>query len=108
MLRSVGQLCIRSFRGVDMAARVGGEEFAVLLPGASAQQAGAVMERFLHTLGDMDMDVGTQNVHITATAGVAQQQPGEDLDTLMARADTALYAGKQAGRNRVVLASAPD
>ena len=108
VLRSVGQLCIRSFRGVDMAARVGGEEFAVLLPGASAQQAGAVMERFLHTLGDMDMDVGTQNVHITATAGVAQQQPGEDLDTLMARADTALYAGKEAGRNRVVLAPAPD
>ena len=108
VLRSVGQLCIRSFRGVDMAARVGGEEFAVLLPGASAQQAGAVMERFLHTLGDMDMDVGTQNVRITATAGVAQQQPGEDLDTLMARADTALYAGKEAGRNRVVLAPAPD
>ena len=107
VLRGVGQLCIGSFRGVDMAARVGGEEFAVLLPGASAQQAGAVMERFLHTLGDMDMDVGTQNVHITATAGVAQQQPGEDLDTLMARADTAVSAGIQAGRNRVVLARAP-
>ena len=106
VLRSVGQLCIRSFRGVDMSARVGGEEFAVLLPGASVQQAGAVMERFLHTLGDMDMDVGTQNVRITATAGVAQQQPGEDLDALLARADTALYAGKEAGRNRVVLAPA--
>lgn len=80
----------------------------MLLPGASVQQAGAVMERFLHTLGDMDMDVGTQNVRITATAGVAQQQPGEDLDALLARADTALYAGKEAGRNRVVLAPAPD
>jgi len=107
VLRSVGQLCIRSFRGVDMAARVGGEEFAVLLPGASAQQAGAVMERFLHTLGGLDMDIGPHNVRVTATAGVAQQQPGEDLDALMARADTALYAGKQAGRNRVVLAPAP-
>ena len=95
-------------RGVDMAARVGGEEFAVLLPGASAQQAGAVMERFLHTLGGLDMDIGPHNVRVTATAGVAQQQPGEDLDALMARADTALYAGKQAGRNRVVLAPAPD
>jgi diguanylate cyclase (GGDEF)-like protein len=107
VLRGVGQLCIGSFRGVDMAARVGGEEFAVLLPGASAQQAGAVMERFLHTLGGLDMDIGPHNVRVTATAGVAQQQPGEDLDALMARADTALYAGKQAGRNRVVLAPAP-
>lgn len=106
VLRGVGQLCIGSFRGVDMAARVGGEEFAVLLPGASAQQAGAVMERFLHTLGGLDMDIGPHNVRVTATAGVAQQQPGEDLDALMARADTALYAGKQAGRNRVVLAPA--
>ena len=47
-------------------------------------------------------------MRITATAGVVQQQPDEDLDALMARADTALYAGKQAGRNRVVLAPAPD
>ena len=104
VLRYVGQLCTRSFRGVDMAARVGGEEFAVLLPGATVQQAGAVMERFLHTLCALDMDIGTQNVRVTATAGVAQQQAGELLDALMARADTALYAGKQAGRNRVVLA----
>lgn len=108
VLRGVGQLCARSFRGVDLVARVGGEEFAVLLPGASVQQAGAVMEHFLHTLSGLDMDIGTQNVRITATAGVAEQQPGEDLDALMARADTALYAGKQAGRNRVVLASAQD
>ena len=106
VLRSVGQLCARSFRGVDMVARVGGEEFAVLLPTASVQQAGAVMERFIHTLADMDVEVGSQSVRITTTAGVAQYQDGESLDGLMARADAALYVGKQAGRNRVVLAPA--
>lgn len=107
VLRSVGQLCARSFRGMDMAARVGGEEFAVLLPAASVQQAGEVMQRFLHTLAVMDIDIGTQSVRVTATAGVAQQQGSDSMDTLMARADGALYAGKQAGRNRVVLAPAP-
>lgn len=108
VLRGVGELCIRSFRGVDVAARVGGEEFAVLLPGADAQQAGAVMQRFTALLAAAPATIGDQSVLVTSTVGVAQRQPGEDLDALMARADTALYAGKQAGRNRVVLASAPD
>lgn len=107
VLRSVGQLCMRSFRGMDMAARVGGEEFAVLLPAASVQEAGLVMERWIDTLGGMDIDIGTQSVRVTATVGVAQQQGGDSMDALMARADGALYAGKQTGRNRVVLAAAP-
>ena len=107
VLRGVGELCIRSFRGVDVAARVGGEEFAVLLPGADAQQAGAVMQRFTALLAAAPATIGDQSVLVTSTVGVAQRQPGEDLDALMARADTALYAGKQAGRNRVVLAPAP-
>jgi len=91
---------------VDMVARVGGEEFAVLLPGASVRQAGVVMERFINTLAGMDIEIGTQSLRISTTAGVAQLQDSESLDALMARADVALYAGKQAGRNRVVLVPA--
>ena len=106
VLRSVGQLCRHSFRGADMAARVGGEEFLVLLPGSQAEQAVAVMERFVRALADMDMDIGAQTLRVTATAGVVQQA-GESLDALMASVDAALYAGKQAGRSRVVLALAP-
>ncbi len=104
VLNAVGEMCLRSFRGVDMAARVGGEEFAVMLPDANVQQAGAVMQRFIDQLATTPTTVGNQAVRVTATAGVAQQQPGEDLNVLMARADAALYIGKQAGRNRVVLA----
>ena len=103
VLRSVGQLCARSFRGQDMAARVGGEEFLVLLPGALAEQAAVVMQRFASTLADTDIDIGTQTIRVTATVGVVQQA-GESLDALMARVDSLMYAGKQAGRNRVVLA----
>lgn len=106
VLRGVGEVCARSFRGADLAARVGGEEFAVLLPDAGLQQAGVVMQRFADLLAATPAMVGDQAVVVTATAGVAQQQPGEDLNALMARADAAMYAGKQAGRNRVVLASA--
>ena len=107
VLRAVGEVCLRSFRGADLAARVGGEEFAVLLPDANLQQAGAVMQRFANLLATTPAMIGSQAVRVTATVGVAQQQPGEDLNGLMARADTALYAGKQAGRNRVVLALPP-
>ena len=103
VLRSVGQLCARSFKGQDMAARVGGEEFLVLLPGAQASQAAVVMQRFASTLADTDIDIGTQTIRVTATVGVVQQT-GESLDALMARVDSLMYAGKQGGRNRVVLA----
>lgn len=106
VLRSVGHLCSHSFRGSDMAARVGGEEFVVLLPGSTAEQAAAVMARFVDALADMDIDIGTQTLRVTATAGVVQQT-GESLDALMASVDAVMYAGKKAGRNRVVLAAMP-
>ena len=106
VLRSIGQLCIHSFRGSDMAARVGGEEFLVLLSGCRLEQAAAVMERFVSTLSETDIDLGTRMLRVTATAGVVQQQASASLDALLASADAALYAGKQAGRNRVVLAPA--
>jgi diguanylate cyclase (GGDEF)-like protein len=104
VLRALGAMCLRSFRGADMAARVGGEEFAVMLPDAKLESAASVMQRFIDQLAATPTMIGDQAVAVTATVGVAQQQAGEDLIALMARADAALYAGKQAGRNRVVLA----
>lgn len=104
VLRSVGQLCAHSFRGEDMAARIGGEEFLVLLPGSTAEQAQAVMGRFVSALAGLEIDIGTQTLRVTATAGVVQQA-GESLDALMAHVDAVMYAGKQAGRNRVVVAT---
>lgn len=109
VLQGVAQLGRCRFRSMDLLARLGGEEFAALLPGATAAQAVASAERFGQALAALAIDAGqgTAPVHATATAGVAQWHTGESLDALMARADRALYAGKQAGRNRVVLASGP-
>lgn len=108
VLQCVGQLSAKNFRGADVAARMGGEEFAVLLSGAGVEQAMGVMQRFASTLAGTDVDIGGQTVRMTATIGLAQHQDGEDLSAVMARADAALYAGKQAGRNRVVPAKADE
>lgn len=80
--------------------RFGGEEFLLLLPGADAQAAAAVVER----LRAMQPDTGVPDY--TFSAGVARAQPGEPLQHLLSRADAALYAAKAAGRNGTVVAPA--
>jgi diguanylate cyclase (GGDEF)-like protein len=95
------QACLRPH---DRLARIGGEEFAVLLHGATADAAGAVAER-LRAAVDAD-----PACRATVSVGVAARAPGEPLDRVLHRADAALYAAKTAGRNRVDVApaDAPD
>lgn len=87
--------CLRS---VDLLARLGGEEFAVLLPGCIAPDAVGVMDRLRTTTRELR----------TVSAGVAQWDMQEPLESLMLRADVALYKAKKMGRDRVELAEAPD
>lgn len=84
----------RCLRGNDHLARVGGEEFAVLLVGADRATARAVLQR---------LACATPNEQ-TCSIGVAQWDGREDAAALMARADDALYAAKAAGRDRIVIA----
>lgn len=81
-------------RASDLLARVGGEEFLVILPDADAERAGQVVERLRQ-----DVPRGE-----TVSGGLVVHQAGESPDQLIARADRALYAAKHQGRNRVVLA----
>lgn len=107
VLRRVAQLCHKQFRVVDIAGRLGGEEFVVLMPGTALQEAGEVALRFLRVLEGTDIVFEGQTLRVQATAGVAQLLSHEDeLEALLQRADQALYAGKQTGRNRVMLAQA--
>lgn len=90
------------FREVDVAARVGGEEFAVLLPGTSLAGAQAAALRLCEHIRALEVVHAGRRLRVTASLGVATMEAGvQGLEGLMRRADEALYAAKSAGRNRV-------
>lgn len=96
--------CVQSvMRGSDTAFRVGGEEFLVLLPGASASHAAAVAERFRAALAQTEIALEQATLHLTASFGVVEWKPGrESWDELVRRADQALYQAKHGGRDQVI------
>ena len=107
VLVGFAQLLTRELREWDMVGRLGGEEFAVLLPSSNAEQALAAAERMRESLRENHISVRGQPLAYTASFGVAEFQPHElTLDSLLARADAALYDAKRSGRDRVRLAPA--
>lgn len=103
VLRRVAQVAVRSCRREDVAGRWGGEEFLLVLPATSEAEAAVVAERLRRQLAGL-VSRGS-SLSVTASFGAAERLPGESLDGLLGRADLALYAAKNAGRDRVVLFS---
>lgn len=102
VLRSLAETGRKVLRGVDLMGRMGGEEFAVLLPETGIEEALAVAERLRANVEQSvvrDQDGG--EVHCTVSLGVAQAHEDESLHDLLRRADAALYEAKNSGRNRV-------
>jgi len=93
-------------RNGDPLARLGGEEFVLLLPDAPAAVGFRVAERLRLAVQALVVRHATRSVRVTASFGVAEQAAGEDWPAAMVRADAALYRAKNEGRNRVVLAEA--
>ena len=95
-------------RKLDMAARWGGEEFCILLPETSIANARTVAERLLedlHTINRSIPELG--DLVVSASIGVAVYRRGNDnVDQLVSRADEAMYAAKNSGKNKVCLAEA--
>ena len=86
----------------DLLCRYGGEEFVILLPGQTAQQARVVAETIRTRFAETALVTDKGTVRPTASAGLSSAEPGEyDLERLIAQADDALYRAKAAGRNRV-------
>ena len=86
--------------------RLGGEEFAILLEGAHLEAAAAHAELLRARLAELSFDASAGKLSMTCSFGVAQARPGESIDQLLKRADTALYEAKESGRDRVVAAPA--
>jgi diguanylate cyclase (GGDEF)-like protein/putative nucleotidyltransferase with HDIG domain len=102
-LQRVARLLERGKRQIDGAARVGGEEFALILPDTDAQGAFVIAERLRSDLRD---DFSSDTVPITISFGVATYpRHGQTAASLLRAADEALYAAKKSGRNRTVLHS---
>ena len=101
-LRQLGLVLTATFRQVDVVARVGGEEFAVLLPSSTLAGAATVAERLRQLVQSQRVAFDGTHIDFTVSAGVAASEDGDlDLDMLMKRADQALYAAKAGGRNRI-------
>lgn len=102
VLRQIGEIMRNHVRGDDIAARIGGEEFAVLLPEASIEAAVSFAERLRQAVADASFTLGEQPHRLTVSIGVAVLGPGrEERSSLMTAADAALYRAKENGRNQV-------
>lgn len=102
-LFSLAELLRGRLRRSDLACRLGGEEFGILMPATNIGQAMAVAEDLRTALDAARWDYQGYLIHITMTVGVAELgDDGDQLKSLFAAADRRLYRGKSAGRNRVV------
>jgi diguanylate cyclase (GGDEF)-like protein len=101
VLQAFAILLMENSRQEDLAARFGGEEFIMMLPGAGAEEAAVLGERVRRHWQEMTSP--GFSIRVTASFGVATYQPGETLDGFIERADQALYDAKMLGKNQVVV-----
>ena len=102
ILKFVAEDFLKAIRACDFVARWGGEEFLFLLPGTELAQAIVFSERIRKILAETSYNINNIKLNITLTFGVSAIQPGETAETVLKRADDALYEGKLTGRNCVV------
>jgi len=107
VLRAVAKRCGESIRDIDVLGRYGGEEFAVILPSTDLPGAETMAERLRRSVADAPVPTERGDITVTISLGVASSAQGqddeEDVAALLNRADAAMYAAKQAGRNRVAV-----
>lgn len=103
VLQEIVKACSASLRGTDAMGRLGGEEFAVLMPETELQAAMEVAERLRAHIAGHAIAIGDKTVRCTVSIGIAALQPQDsNIDRLLHRADQALYQAKHDGRDRVV------
>ncbi len=103
-LRLFASHCREQLREIDLIGRLGGEEFAVFLPGTSSESAMIVADRLREELKGKRVRTETGAISMSVSIGLSEVQPGDAFDDLARRADKALYVAKESGRDRVTLA----
>ena len=103
VLKRVSAILQERIRDVDRIARWGGEEFILLLPETDVDGAATLAEKLREAVADNVFEFGDERLGLTMTFGIASNRKGEKLETCVARADTALYHGKERGRNKVMI-----
>lgn len=101
-LKRVATALRASVRAKDLVARLGGDEFAIVAAGLSPDQARTRLQQVVAELAATPLE-GPEGFRVSVTTGVAVSLPGDTITTLLARADRALYRGKRAGKNCVVV-----
>ena len=106
MLISVAQTASAQVRSIDALARYGGDEFVILLPQTSAQMAFAIAERIRASVDAVHLSTEKGPLSVTLSIGIAEMRSNpadESVEQVVQRADKALYAAKQSGRNRTMI-----
>ncbi|QTF93708.1 diguanylate cyclase [Halomonas sp. BM-2019] len=104
-LQAFAAACRECLRPYDLFARIGGEEFAVLLVDTTPDEARTILERLRQAVGAIELEVDEATLRFTVSLGLTTLAPGGSLEGALAEADRALYRAKHEGRNRIVLAS---
>lgn len=104
-LVTIAEILRDNFRQTDLTCRVGGEEFAVLLPGMSSDDAKDIANRVVEHVNGSPLQEAGAIIEFSVSCGVADTSTSYDLSVLFKAADDAMYQAKQQGRNRVVLRS---
>jgi two-component system, cell cycle response regulator len=108
VLREFASRFRRNTRSIDLACRLGGEEFVIIMPDTDITRAHQVGERLRACIADDSFQISAaKNIHVTASVGLATLERWDDTpETIIKRADNALYSAKREGRNRVVTEAA--
>ncbi len=104
VLRTFAITVFANIRTIDRFGRYGGEEFLLVLPDTADDVAARILDRLRMIIADLDWSAFSPGMTVTISAGLATLKPNETPDTFLARADSALYAAKARGRNRIASA----
>jgi diguanylate cyclase (GGDEF)-like protein len=108
VLRDLSRRLGTALRQYDWLGRYGGEEFIIAFPGLSQQELGTASERLRACVSDSPFEVNGTSVTVTVSIGIAHcESPAESIDAIVRRADSALYAAKRTGRNRIAYSGRP-